>query len=253
MSEFNLSRRSFLSTVGMGTIGAMLPQNAFSASQGLHHKPKAKRLIMLFMAGGQSQLDLFDHKPGLQKLAGQEMPSSILGNQRFTAMTQNQKKIVTPSKFNFKRYGSNGILMGENLSHLGGVMDDLCLVKSLYTESINHDPGKTLFCTGQELPGNPSLGAWLSYGLGSMNKDLPDFIVLPSAFWSGKANVQALFSRLWGSGCLPSKHQGTSFQSKGDPVLFLSNPDGVSSAIRRDMLNTVGKLNKKHFKELQTV
>jgi uncharacterized protein (DUF1501 family) len=251
MSEFNLSRRSFLSTVGMGTIGAMLPQNVFAASQGLHHKPKAKRLIMLFMAGGQSQLDLFDHKPGLQKLAGQEMPPSILGNQRFTAMTQNQKKIVTPSKFNFKRYGSNGILMGENLPHLGSVMDDLCLVKSLYTESINHDPGKTLFCTGQELPGNPSLGSWLSYGLGSMNKDLPDFIVLPSAFWSGKANVQALFSRLWGSGCLPSKHQGTSFQSKGDPVLFLSNPDGVNSNIRREMLNTLGQLNQKHFNELR--
>ena len=251
MSGLNLSRRSFLSTVGMGTIGAMLPQNVIAASQGLHHKPKAKRLIMLFMAGGQSQLDLFDHKPGLQKLAGQEMPPSILGNQRFTAMTQDQKKIVTPSKFNFKRYGSNGILMGENLPHLGSVMDDLCLVKSLYTESINHDPGKTLFCTGQELPGNPSLGSWLSYGLGSMNKDLPDFIVLPSAFWSGKANVQALFSRLWGSGCLPSKHQGTSFQSKGDPVLFLSNPNGVSPEVRRDMLDTLGLLNKKHFNELR--
>jgi hypothetical protein len=251
MSDLNLSRRSFLGAMSMGAIGGMLPQNLQAAGvKGLHHKPKAKRVIMLFMAGGQSQLDLFDHKPDLHKLYRQELPPSVIGNQRFTAMTKNAQKLVAPSKFKFNRYGSNGIEMSELLPNLGGVMDDLCLVKSMYTESINHDPGKTLFCTGTELPGNPSMGSWLSYGLGTMNKDLPDFVVLPSAYWSGKTNVQALYSRLWGSGCLPSKHQGTSFQSKGDPVLFLSNPKGVSASVRRRMLNTVGGLNKKHFNEL---
>ena len=149
----------------------------------MHQKPNE---LSCFYGGWSSQLDLFDYKPDLHKLAGQELPPSVIGNQRFTAMTKNAKKIVAPSKYNFKRYGSNGIHMSERLPHLGGIMDDLCLVKSLYTESINHDPGKTLFCTGTELPGNPSMGSWLSYGLGSMNKDLPDFIVLPSAFGAEK-------------------------------------------------------------------
>ncbi|MEE3178484.1 MAG: DUF1501 domain-containing protein, partial [Verrucomicrobiota bacterium] len=138
----------------------------------------------------------------------------------------------------------------ELLPHLSKVADDLCFIHSFNTNAINHDPGKTSFCTGSEIPGKPSMGAWLSYGLGSLNKDLPDFVVVPSAFWSGRVNVQALYARLWGSGFLPSKHQGTSFQNVGDPVLFLSNPKGIDTEVRRRMLDTLGKMNGKHHEEI---
>ena len=140
--------------------------------------------------------------------------------------------------------------MSELLPHLSTMADDLCLIHSLNTHAITHDPGKTSFCTGSEIPGKPSMGAWLSYGLGSLNSNLPDYVVLPSARWSGKVNVQALYSRLWGSAFLPSKHQGTSFQSTGDPVLFLSNPNGVSPSVRRRMLDTLDEVNRKHFTEI---
>lgn len=140
--------------------------------------------------------------------------------------------------------------MSELLPHLSKHADDLCFVHSMNTNAINHDPGKTSFCTGSEIPGKPSMGAWLSYGLGTMNRDLPDYVVMPSAFWSGRVNVQALYARLWGSGFLPSKHQGTSFQTVGDPVLFLSNPKGVDRNVRRRMLDTLGRLNHKHFSEI---
>ncbi len=140
--------------------------------------------------------------------------------------------------------------MSELLPHLSAHADKLCFVNSMNTNAINHDPGKTSFCTGSEIPGKPSMGAWLSYGLGSLNKDLPNFIVMPSAFWSGRVNVQALYSRLWGSGFLPSQHQGTSFQTTGDPVLFLSNPAGVDAKVRRRMLDSLAELNQKHFSEL---
>jgi hypothetical protein len=140
--------------------------------------------------------------------------------------------------------------MSELLPNISTVADDICLIHSLKTNAINHDPGKTSFCTGSEIPGKPSMGSWLSYGLGSMNKDLPDYVVMPSAFWSGKVNVQALYARLWGSGFLPSKYQGTSFQTTGDPVLFLSNPKGVSSKVRRRMLDTLSSINEKHHYEI---
>ena len=152
--------------------------------------------------------------------------------------------------FKFARQGKSGIWLNELLPHLSTVADDLCLVHSFNTNAINHDPGKTAFCTGSETPGKPSMGSWLSYGLGSLNKDLPDFVVIPSAFWRGKVNVQALYARLWGSGFLPSKFQGTSFQTTGDPVLFLSNPKGVDSQVRRRMLDSLAKLNKKHHAEI---
>jgi len=147
--------------------------------------------------------------------------------------------------------------MSELLPHLSTVVDDICLIKSTYTEAINHDPGKTFFCTGGEQPGGASMGAWLSYGLGTLNKDLPDFVVLTSAFWSGKVNVQALYSRLWGTGFLPSKHQGVAFQTVGDPVLFLSNPPGVDRKSRHKMLDLVSKINREQQKvtgdpEIQT-
>jgi len=165
-------------------------------------------------------------------------------------MTKGKEQLIAPTKFKFAQQGESGLWMSELLPHLSTHVDKLCLVKSMHTDAINHDPGKTSFCTGSEIPGKPSMGAWLSYGLGTLNKDLPDYVVMPSAYWSGKVNVQALYSRLWGSGFLPSRHQGTSFQTTGDPVLFLSNPDGVDAGVRRRMLDSLGELNQKHFSEI---
>ena len=258
------NRRRFLTNLGMGlgvsAFGSLIARQALSATPiGGHvsdaascpHFPaKAKRVIFLFMAGAPSQIDLFDYKPQLNKLFKTELPASVSMGQRVTAMTKGKAQLVTPSKFKFSRQGKSGIWISELLPHLARHTDDLCFIKSMNTNAINHDPGKTSFCTGSEIPGKPSMGAWLSYGLGTMNKDLPDFVVLPSAKWSGKVNVQALYSRLWGSGFLPSKHQGTSFQSVGDPVLFLSNPAGVNAQVRRRMLDSLGQLNQKHFSEI---
>lgn len=210
---------------------------------GLHVTPKAKRVIFLFMAGGPSQLDLFDYKPNLEKLHGIELPPEITQGQRVTAMTKGKKKDICASIFKFSPQGESGLMMSELLPHLSKHADDLCLIKSTHTEAINHDPAKTFFCTGSEMPGRASMGSWLSYGLGTLNQDLPDYVVLSSAFWSGKVNVQALYSRLWGSGFLPGKHQGIAFQSVGDPVLFLSNPKGVDRSARRKMLDFVAKIN----------
>ena len=249
------SRRSFLlnSGVGLGAsaLASLAPElRAASDGRGGHHPAKAKRVIFLFMAGAPSQVDLYDHKPDLHKLFKTKLPPSISMGQRVTAMTRGKEQLVAPSKFKFAQHGKNGVWMSELLPHLSTVADDLCFVHSMHTEAINHDPGKTSFCTGSQIPGKPSMGAWLSYGLGSLNRELPDFVVLPSAFWSGKVNVQALYSRLWGSGFLPSKHQGTAFQAVGDPVLFLSNPDGVDPATRRRMLDSLGELNRKHHAEI---
>ena len=249
------SRRSFLLNSGMG-IGASAfasliggAANKVGANDN-KPKPKAKRVIFLFMAGAPSQVDLFDYKPDMHKLFKTELPKSVSKGQRVTSMTRGREQLVAPTMFNFSQQGKSGIFMSELLPNLSTVADDLCLVHSLKTNAINHDPGKTSFCTGSEIPGKPSMGSWLSYGLGSLNKDLPDFVVMPSAFWSGKVNVQALYARLWGSGFLPSKFQGTSFQTTGDPVLFLSNPKGVNSKVRRRMLDALGELNQKHHYEI---
>jgi hypothetical protein len=250
-----LNRRQFLNTTGMGlgaaAMGSLLSQTQGAGGQhvvGAHQEPKAKRVIFLFMAGAPSQLDLFDYKPELAKRFKEPLPESITQGQRVTAMTKGQEKLVAPSMFNFERHGKNGTYLSELLPHLGSVVDDICLIKSTSTDSINHDPGKTLFCTGTEIPGKASMGAWLSYGLGRMNENLPDFMVLNSAFWTGgTANVQGLYSRLWGSGFLPSKHQGVTLQPSGDPVLFLSNPDGVTRKIRHQMLDFVTEMNEGHL------
>lgn len=255
------NRRRFLTNAGMGVgisaLANVLAQNSLAtpsdnalvngASSGTHFPAKAKRVIFLFMAGAPSQVDLFDYKPELHQLAKQPLPPSVSMGQRVTAMTRGREQLVAPSKFKFAQAGESGIWMSELLPHLSQQVDDLGFIRSMNTNAINHDPGKTSFCTGSEIPGKPSMGAWLSYGLGTLNKDLPDFVVLPSAFWSGKVNVQALYSRLWGSGFLPSKHQGTSFQAVGDPVLFLSNPAGIDPGIRRRMLDSLSELNQKHF------
>jgi hypothetical protein len=248
------SRRRFLLNSGMGlgtaAFASLLTREGAAAEAGLHHPAKAKRVIFLFMAGAPSQVDLFDYKPDLHKLFKTELPKSVSKGQRVTTMTRGRQQLVAPSTFKYARQGKSGIWLNELLPHLSTTADDLCLIHSFNTNAINHDPGKTAFCTGSEIPGKPSMGSWLSYGLGSLNKDLPDFVVIPSAFWSGRVNVQALYARLWGSGFLPSAHQGTSFQTTGDPVLFLSNPKGVDAKIRRRMLDSLGKLNKKHFGEI---
>ena len=162
-------------------------------------------------------------------------------------MTRGKAQLIAPSRYRFNSHGDCGMQLSELLPHIGSVADDLCLIRSMTTNAINHDPGKTFLCTGAEIPGRASMGSWLSYGLGSINRDLPDFVVLNSAFWTGgKGNVQALYSRLWGSGPLPSRHQGVKFQTAGDPVLFLSNPDGVPSSVRRRMLDTLAAANAHH-------
>lgn len=262
-----LARRQFLSGTAMGLGAAALANlvvqaraadgvsaadNAPSATTaGLHFPAKAKRVIFLFMGGAPSQLDLYDYKPDLLKQFKEPLPPSVSMGQRVTAMTKGKTQLVAPSMFQFSPQGQSGLMMSELLPHLSGVADELCLIKSMHTNAINHDPGKTAICTGSEIPGKASLGAWLSYGLGRMNENLPDFIVLSSAYWSGdQQNVQALYSRLWGSGFLPSKHQGVSFQPTGDPVLFLSNPPGVSRDSRAKMLELVTRLNREHLDEV---
>ena len=250
------NRRQFLraSAMGLGaaTVGSIASKaSAATLKDGAHFPAKAKRVIFLFMAGAPSQLDLFDYKPGLHDQFNQPLPASVTNGQRVTAMTLGKEQRIQPSMFKFSKQGKNGVYMSELLPHLSSVVDDLCLIKSMNTDAINHDPAKTLFCTGSEIAGKASLGAWLSYGLGRMNEDLPDFVVLSSAFWTGgMGNVQALYSRLWGSGFLPSKHQGVSFQPAGDPVLFLSNPAGVNRDGRKKMLDLVTKLNEQHLEEV---
>jgi hypothetical protein len=247
------ARRHFLKSSSMGlgatALAALLPQNSSAKPAG--PAPRAKHVIFLFMAGAPSQIDMFDYKPQLGKLFRQPLPPSVSMGQRVTAMTKGKEQRVAPSMFKFHRQGKSGIFMCELLPHLSTMADDLCIINSMYTNAINHDPAKTFVCTGAELPGAPSMGAWLSYGLGSMNRELPDFVVLTSAYWTGGTrNVQALYSRLWGSGFLPSKHQGAAFQTAGDPVLFLSNPNGVDARVRRRMLDTLGQVNRKHLAEI---
>jgi uncharacterized protein DUF1501 len=256
--QLTLSRRCFLGQAGMGlgaaALATLLPESACGASQsasssGLrdlpHFAPRAKRAIYLFMNGAPSQLDLFDYKPKLQTQFDTDLPESVRMGQRLTTMTSGQSRFpVAPSKFKFQRYGESGAWVSELLPHTAKMVDDLAIVRSLHTEAINHDPATTYLCTGHQLPGRASIGSWISYGLGSMNRDLPAFVVMTPT-WSSKANAQALFSRLWGSGFLPTTHQGVALRSQGDPVLFLSNPAGVNEATRRRMLDRVVRFNER--------
>ncbi len=231
--------------IGSAALASLLGEGRSFAAP--HFAPKAKRVIYLFMHGGPSQLDLFDHKPGLKKLHGQEFPASVLGDQRLTGMTSGQKtKPVTASLFDFKQHGQSGAWVSELLPHMGRVADELCLIRSMNTEAINHDPGVTLLQTGHQQPGRPSFGAWASYGLGSENASLPAFVVLISR-GSAARPADPLYARLWGSGFLPSNHQGVSFRSSGDPVLYLSNPPGINSQSRREQLDAINALNRRQF------
>jgi len=244
-----LTRRQLFgrASAGIGTAALASLMGEGQAFAAPHFAPKAKRVIYLFMHGGPSQLDLFDHKPGLKKLHGQEFPASVLGDQRLTGMTSGQKsKPITASLFNFQQHGQSGAWMSELLPNLGRVADEMCIIRSMHTEAINHDPGVTLLQTGHQQPGRPSFGAWASYGLGSENASLPAFVVLISR-GSAARPADPLYARLWGSGFLPSNHQGVSFRSSGDPVLYLSNPPGVSAAARRDELDVIQALNRRQL------
>jgi hypothetical protein len=210
----------------------------------LHFAPKAKRVIYLFMSGGPSHIDLFDHKPKLKNHNGQELPASIRMGQRITGMTSGQKSFPCAAPiFKFAQHGKCGTWVSELLPHTAKIVDDIAVIKSLNTEAINHDPAITFIQTGSQQPGRPSLGAWLSYGLGSENKDLPSFLVLISQ-GSGNKTDQPIFSRLWGSGFLPTQHQGVRLHSGANPVLYLANPPGIDAATRRRMLDGVAQLNE---------
>jgi len=211
-----------------------------------HWAPTAKRVIYLFMSGAPSQIDTFDYKPKLEDMFDADLPDSIRMGQRITTMTSGQARLpIAPSIYKFAQHGSAGAWVSELLPHTAKIVDDLAIIKTVNTEAINHDPAITYIQTGAQIPGRPSMGAWLSYGLGTENADLPAFVVLHSR-WSAKRDAQALYSRLWGAGFLPSRHQGVSLRSAGDPVLYLSNPPGVDPQTRRRMLDTVAGLNSAH-------
>ena len=214
-----------------------------------HFAPKAKRAIYLFMNGGPSQMDLFDYKPAMGAMFDKDLPDSIRMGQRLTTMTSGQARFpVAPSKYKFARHGQSGTWVSELLPWTAKLVDEFALVKSVWTEAINHDPAVTYICTGNQLPGRPSLGSWLSYGLGTMNRNLPAFVVM-TASWTGRKEAQAIYNRLWGSGYLPSKHQGVALRSTGDPVLYLSNPAGVDAATRRRSLDAISRLNQEEFRQ----
>lgn len=256
-----MDRRDFLfkSTLALGGIalGSLLNEGLIaSPSKGVqgilpstHFAPKAKRIIYLFQNGGPSQVELFDHKPTLEKMFGKDLPESVRNGQRLTGMTANQKNFpLVPSYYKFAKYGKSGAEISELLPYTAKIADEICIVKTMHTEAINHDPAITFFQTGNQIAGRPSFGSWVSYGLGSENKDLPAFCVLLSKGKKGQA--QPLYSRLWGSGFLPSIHQGVQFRSGKDPVLYLNNPDGMSREDRRKMLDYLNDLNTLHMQEV---
>ena len=240
-----IHRRHFLSTsgyaAGCSVIASLLPGPATAGTNAPSHFPaKAKRVIWLTQAGAPSQLELLDPKPHLTNHFDKDLPDSIRNGQRLTGMTAGQKRFpVAPSAYAFKSHGRSGTPFSELLPHIARHADDLCVIRSLHTEAINHDPAMTLLQTGHQIGGRPSFGSWIAYGLGTENSDLPAFVAMISRP-SGPTNAQPLHERMWGSGFLPSRYQGVRFGSGKDPVLFLSNPPGVSSTVRRSMLDDVG-------------
>ena len=259
-ARLNLTRRQLLGrgALGLGTaamanlLGPDLlgAGGTLAAHGGMHHAPKAKRVIYLFMSGGPSHHDMWDYKPKMAAEFGKELPAHIRDGQRITGMTSKQKTLpVCPSKYKFTKYDNNdrGVHISELLPHTATVAKDLCVVHSTFTEAINHDPAITYIQTGSQVPGRPSLGSWLSYGLGSMNENLPGYVVMHAKTSFAE---QSLFGRLWGSGFMPSDHQGTLLRSQGDPVLYLSNPPGVSRSDRRAQLDALAALNGEQHKRI---
>lgn len=244
------NRRSFLTKAGLGfgslALGSLLPGRIYSdpgerALVAPPIAPRAKRVVYLFQSGGPSQFETFDYKPYLEKMHGKDLPDSVRKGQRLTGMSAQQSSLpLVSSPYAFAQHGKSGAWVSELMPYTAKVSDDLCFVKSMFTEQINHDPALTFFQTGNQLAGRPSIGSWISYGLGSDNDNLPSFIVMVS---KDAPQDQPLYARLWGNGFLPSKHQGVQFRSGTDPVLFLSNPDGYSTADRRYMLDALKDLN----------
>jgi len=250
-SAKGLGLAALSSILGSGLMGkantASTTGSGFLSST--HFRPQAKRGIYLFMSGAPSQLDMYDYKPAMRAMFDKDLPESVRQGQRLTTMTSAQVRFpVAPTIYEFERVGQSGAWMSELLPYTKKIADDIAIVKSVWTEAINHDPAITYIQTGSQIPGRPSLGAWLSYGLGSSNRNLPTFVVLNST-WTGRKEAQALYSRLWGAGPLPSEHQGVSLRSQGDPVLFLNNPQGVSRDLRREMLDGVKAINEDLYEE----
>ncbi len=254
--EHKIDRRQFLTKTSLG-LGAMALGSLFGMEKALssavtprtslgspglpHFMPKAKRIVYLFQSGGPSQFETFDYKPKLAEMFGKDLPPSIRGKQRLTGMSANQSSLpIAPSMYKFDQYGASRAWVSELMPHTAEVVDELCFIKSMHTEQINHDPAITFFQTGHQLPGRPSMGSWMSYGLGSDNKDLPSFIVLNSKGKSG----QPLYARLWGNGFLPTEHQGVQFRSGKDPVLFLNNPENYEGKDRAGMLKYLKQMNE---------
>jgi hypothetical protein len=263
-----LNRRIFLkhgsTAIGGAALAALMsqPGQQLSAADAITqrfptHEAKAKRIIYLFQSGAPSQMDLFDPKPQMKSHHGEDLPESIRKGQRLTTMTSGQAKFpVAPSVFDFAQHGNSGMWFSNALTHMPTIADKFCMIRSMHTEAINHDPAITFCQTGSQLAGRPSIGSWVSYGLGSENANLPSYVVLTS-FGSGRPDDQPLYDRLWGSGFLPSKHQGVKFRNQGDTVLFLSNPPGISAEVRRSTLDRLGALNQQRFEtvgdpEIQT-
>lgn len=263
----NYTRRDFLTktSLGMGALSmaSMLdPMGLFAKENNLvstpqlgggltgipHFPPRVKRVIYLFQSGAPSQLDLFDYKPLLNKMNGQDLPESVRAGQRLTGMTSGQASFpLAGTLFNFKQHGESGAWMSDLMPYTSKIVDELCFIKSMYTEAINHDPAITFLQTGSQIPGRPSIGSWVSYGLGTDNKNLPEFVVLVT---KGKTGGQPLYARLWGNGFLPSQHQGVQFRSGKDPVLYLTNPPGVDGSIRRDQLDHLQQLEQLNHQDI---
>ena len=250
-----ITRRHFFgkSSVGIGTAAlASLLNNGTSGAElpGISHfAPKAKRVIYLFQNGAPTHVDLFDHKPDMQQYRGSDLPDSIQKGQRLTTMTQGKERKVLPTPWKFRPYGECGTYMSELVPHMGSIADDICLVRSMYSEAINHAPAITFLLTGSEMPGRPSMGAWLSYGLGSDNQDLPTFCAMTSRDKEASCG-QIFYEWYWGAGFLPTHHQGVKFRGTGDPVLYLSNPKGIDRDLRKKLLGQLSKFNQIKQKEV---
>ncbi len=258
-----LNRRVFLrgsaASLGTAALASLLadggsPVRAAEELPGIagfpNFRPKAKRVIYLFQSGAPSQMDLFDPKPQLESKRGQDLPDSIRQGQRLTTMTSGQKNFpIAPSIFKFGQHGESGMWMSELLPQMSTLADRWCMVRTVHTEAINHDPAITFCQTGSQLAGRPSIGSWVAYGLGTINQDLPAYVVLTS-FGSGRPDDQPLYDRLWGAGFLPSQHQGVKFRNSGDPVLYLSNPPGVDASARRGTLDRIAALNAQRYEQV---
>lgn len=258
---WDYSRRQFLGHAGISLAGAAVATLGAGRALGSefaeedrvgglagvpHFQPRARRVIYLCQSGAPSQMDLYDYKPGLADRFDTDLPDSIRRGQRLTGMTASQTRFpIAPTQFKFQQWGQSGAWISELLPYTAGIADRLCFIRTMFTEAINHDPAITLMQTGSQLAGRPSFGAWLSYGLGSMNEDLPTFVALTSG-----SGGQPLYDRLWGSGFLPSRHQGVKFRRSGDPVLFLSNPPGVTRRDRRGLLDDLAQLNGLRLEKL---